>query len=370
MAITFKVVHTDPNSGARAGILTTPHGEIKTPVFMPVGTLGTVKAMTPEELRDLNAQIILSNTYHMYLRPGSDIVRRAGGLHRFMHWDGPILTDSGGFQVFSLGALRKITEEGVEFRSHIDGSKHFLTPEKSIAIQEDLGSDIMMCFDECVHYGADHEYTRKSMEMTHRWAKRCKDAQKYPEKQAIFGIIQGGMYKDLRTESAKVMSEMDFPGYSIGGLSVGEPKEEMIELLHHTTSHMPWDKPRYLMGVGTPDYLLETVASGMDMADCVIPTRLARHGTIITHTGMLSVRNAQFKDDFTAPDPDCDCYTCTNYSRAYLRHLFQCGEILASRLASIHNIRFLLKLMEEAREAILEDRFLEYKNSFNEKFGY
>ena len=370
MAITFKVVHTDPNSGARAGILTTPHGEIKTPVFMPVGTLGTVKAMTPEELRDLNAQIILSNTYHMYLRPGSDIVRRAGGLHRFMHWDGPILTDSGGFQVFSLGALRKITEEGVEFRSHIDGSKHFLTPEKSIAIQEDLGSDIMMCFDECVHYGADHEYTRKSMEMTHRWAKRCKDAQKYPEKQAIFGIIQGGMYKDLRTESAKVMSEMDFPGYSIGGLSVGEPKEEMIELLHHTTSHMPWDKPRYLRGVGTPDYLLETVASGMDMADCVIPTRLARHGTIITHTGMLSVRNAQFKDDFTAPDPDCDCYTCTNYSRAYLRHLFQCGEILASRLASIHNIRFLLKLMEEAREAILEDRFLEYKNSFNEKFGY
>lgn len=370
MAITFKVVHTDPNSGARAGILATPHGEIKTPVFMPVGTLGTVKAMTPEELRDLNAQIILANTYHMYLRPGSDIVRRAGGLHRFMHWDGPILTDSGGFQVFSLGALRKITEEGVEFRSHIDGSKHFLTPEKSIAIQEDLGSDIMMCFDECVHYGADHEYTRKSMEMTHRWAKRCKDAQKYPEKQAIFGIIQGGMYKDLRTESAKVMSEMDFPGYSIGGLSVGEPKEEMIELLHHTTSHMPWDKPRYLMGVGTPDYLLETVASGMDMADCVIPTRLARHGTIITHTGMLSVRNAQFKDDFTAPDPDCDCYTCTNYSRAYLRHLFQCGEILASRLASIHNIRFLLKLMEEAREAILEDRFLEYKNSFNEKFGY
>lgn len=370
MAITFKVVHTDPNSGARAGILTTPHGEIKTPVFMPVGTLGTVKAMTPEELRDLNAQIILANTYHMYLRPGSDIVRRAGGLHRFMNWDGPILTDSGGFQVFSLGALRKITEEGVEFRSHIDGSKHFLTPEKSIAIQEDLGSDIMMCFDECVHYGADHDYTRKSMEMTHRWAKRCKDAQKYPEKQAIFGIIQGGMYKDLRTESAKVMSEMDFPGYSIGGLSVGEPKEEMIELLHHTTSHMPWDKPRYLMGVGTPDYLLETVASGMDMADCVIPTRLARHGTIITHTGMLSVRNAQFKDDFTAPDPDCDCYTCTNYSRAYLRHLFQCGEILASRLASIHNIRFLLKLMEEAREAILEDRFLEYKNSFNEKFGY
>lgn len=370
MAITFKVVHTDPNSGARAGILTTPHGEIKTPVFMPVGTLGTVKAMTPEELKDLNAQIILANTYHMYLRPGSDIVRRAGGLHRFMHWDGPILTDSGGFQVFSLGDLRKITEEGVEFRSHIDGSKHFLTPEKSIAVQEDLGSDIMMCFDECVHYGADHEYTRKSMEMTHRWAKRCKEAQKYPEKQAIFGIIQGGMYKDLRTESAEVMSEMDFPGYSIGGLSVGEPKEEMIELLHHTTSHMPWDKPRYLMGVGTPDYLLETVASGMDMADCVIPTRLARHGTIITHTGMLSVRNAQFKDDFTAPDPDCDCYTCTNYSRAYLRHLFQCGEILASRLASIHNIRFLLKLMEEAREAILEDRFLEFKNSFNEKFGY
>ena len=370
MAITFKVVHTDPNSGARAGILTTPHGEIKTPVFMPVGTLGTVKAMTPEELWDLNAQIILANTYHMYLRPGSDIVRRAGGLHRFMHWDGPILTDSGGFQVFSLGALRKITEEGVEFRSHIDGSKHFLSPEKSIAIQEDLGSDIMMCFDECVHYGADHEYTRKSMEMTHRWAKLCKEAQKYPEEQAIFGIIQGGMYKDLRTESAKVMSEMDFPGYSIGGLSVGEPKEEMIDLLYHTTSLMPRDKPRYLMGVGTPDYLLETVASGMDMADCVIPTRLARHGTIITHTGMLSIRNAQFKDDFSAPDPDCDCYTCTNYSRAYLRHLFQCGEILASRLASIHNIRFLLKLMEEARKAILEDRFLEYKNSFNEKFGY
>lgn len=370
MAITFKVVHTDPNSGARAGILTTPHGEIKTPVFMPVGTLGTVKAMTPEELWDLNAQIILANTYHMYLRPGSDIVRRAGGLHRFMHWDGPILTDSGGFQVFSLGALRKITEEGVEFRSHIDGSKHFLSPEKSIAIQEDLGSDIMMCFDECVHYGADHEYTRKSMEMTHRWAKRCKEAQKYPEKQAIFGIIQGGMYKDLRTESAKVMSEMDFPGYSIGGLSVGEPKEEMIDLLYHTTSLMPRDKPRYLMGVGTPDYLLETVASGMDMADCVIPTRLARHGTIITHTGMLSIRNAQFKDDFSAPDPDCDCYTCTNYSRAYLRHLFQCGEILASRLASIHNIRFLLKLMEEARKAILENRFLEYKKSFNEKFGY
>lgn len=369
MAIKFRVIHTDP-SGARAGILTTPHGEIMTPVFMPVGTLGTVKAMTPEELWDLNAQIILANTYHMYLRPGSDIVRRAGGLHKFMHWDGPILTDSGGFQVFSLGALRKITEDGVEFRSHIDGSKHFLTPEKSIGIQEDLGSDIMMCFDECVHYGADYDYTKKSMEMTHRWAKRCKDAQNYPEKQAIFGIIQGGMYKDLRMESAKVMSDMDFPGYSIGGLSVGEPKEEMLDLLYHITNLMPQDKPRYLMGVGTPDYLLETVGSGMDMADCVIPTRLARHGTMITHKGILSIRNAKYKDDFSSPDPECDCYTCTNYSRAYLRHLFQCGEILASRLASIHNIRFLLKVMEDAREAILEDRFLKYKNSFYEKFGY
>ncbi|ERJ84107.1 tRNA-guanine transglycosylase [Peptostreptococcaceae bacterium oral taxon 113 str. W5053] len=370
MAINFKVIHTDSNCKARLGILETPHGTIETPIFMPVGTIATVKSMTPEELKELKAQIILSNTYHLYLRPGSDLIRRAGGLHHFMHWDGPILTDSGGFQVFSLGSLRKITEEGVEFRSHIDGSKHFLSPEKSIQVQEDLGSDIMMCFDECVHYGADYLYTKQSMERTHRWAKRCKEVQKYSDKQAIFGIIQGGMYKDLRYESAAVMSEMDFPGYSIGGLSVGEPKKEFIELLTHTASLMPKDKPRYLMGVGTPDYLFELVEQGMDMADCVIPTRLARHGAVFTSKGMLTVRNGKYKEDFSPLDDDCDCYVCQNYSKAYIRHLFNCGEILGARLATIHNIYFLIHLMEQIRQSIKENRFLKFKKEFYNKFGY
>ena len=287
-----------------------------------------------------------------------------------MHWDGPILTDSGGFQVFSLGELRKIEEEGVHFRSHIDGSKHFLRPEDSIAVQEDLGSDIMMCFDECVAYGQSYDYTKQSMERTHRWAERCKEAQKYPEKQALFGIIQGGMFKDLRKESAEVMTEMDFPGYSIGGLSVGEPKEEMIDLLAWTAPLMPENKPRYLMGVGTPDYLFYVVEHGMDMADCVIPTRLARHGSVFTETGMLTIRNGKYKNDFGPLDEHCDCYVCKNYSRAYIRHLFNTGEILGSRLATIHNIYFLVNLMKRIREAISQGSFLEFKEEFFKKFGY
>lgn len=370
MAMDFKVLKKSTETNARLGELKTPHGTIETPIFMPVGTRATVKAMTPEEVRDLGAQIILSNTYHLYLKPGHKLIEEAGGLHKFMNWKGPILTDSGGFQVFSLGDLRKITEKGVEFRSHIDGSSHFISPEKSIEIQNSLGSDIMMCFDECTPYPATYDYAKKSMERTSRWAQRCKDYHKDWEKQGLFGIVQGGMYKDLRKQSAEEIIDIGFPGYAIGGLSVGEPKELMSEMLEFTAPLLPEDKPRYLMGVGTPDYLFEAVINGIDMADCVLPTRIARNGTVMTSQGRLPIRNAKYAKDFTKLDSECDCYTCTNYSRAYIRHLFNVNEILGSILATTHNLYFLIKLMENIRQAIKEDRLLEYRDEFYEKYGY
>ena len=335
---------------------------------MPVGTQATVKAMTPEELKEIGSQIILSNTYHLYMRPGHDLIERAGGLHKFMNWDKPILTDSGGFQVFSLGPLRKIKEEGVEFRSHLDGSKHFLSPEKATEIQNALGSDIIMAFDECAPYPADRQYVKNSLERTTRWLERCKAAHKYPEKQALFGIVQGGMYKELREQSAKEITAIDLPGYAIGGLSVGEPKDMMYEVLDYTVPLLPEDKPRYLMGVGSPDDLLEGVLRGIDMFDCVLPTRIARNGTAMTSQGKVVVRNASYAEDFTSLDPECDCYTCKNYTKAYLRHLIKCNEILGARLLTIHNLHFLLKMMENVREAIKEDRLLDYKKDFFEKY--
>lgn len=370
MAIKYELIKESKETKARLGKIITPHGEIETPVFMPVGTRATVKTMTPEEVKDLGAKIILSNTYHLYLKPGHDLVKEAGGLHRFMNWHGPILTDSGGFQVFSLGELRKIKEEGVEFRSHIDGSKHFISPETSIDIQNALGSDIMMCFDECVPYPADYEYAKQSMERTTRWAKRCKEHHKDWSTQALFGIVQGGMYRDLREQSAKDLVEMDFSGYAVGGLSVGEPMDMMCEVLDYTTPLLPKDKPRYLMGVGSPDYLFEAVIRGIDMADCVLPTRIARNGTAMTSHGKVVIRNGRYSRDFSPLDPECDCYTCRNYSRAYIRHLFNVDEILALRLTTIHNLYFLIKLMERIREAIKEDRLLEFKDEFYKKYGY
>ena len=355
---------------ARTGTIEINHGVIKTPVFMPVGTRATVKAMNNDELKSIGSQIILSNTYHLYLKPGQEIIRKADGLHKFMNWDKPILTDSGGFQVFSLSKTRKITEEGVQFRSHIDGSKHFISPEKSMEIQNDLGSDIMMAFDECVPYPASYEYTEDSMKRTLRWLKRCKDYHKNTDKQNLFGIIQGGMYKDLREYSAKNTIDFDLPGYAIGGLSVGEPRDLMIDLLDFTTDFMPENKPRYLMGVGTPDYLFEAVEHGVDMCDCVLPTRIARNGTALTSKGKLVVKNAKYKDDFSPLDENCDCYACKNHTRAYIRHLLNVDEILGARLLSIHNLRFLIKLMENIRKSIEEDRYLEFKDEFYRNYGY
>jgi queuine tRNA-ribosyltransferase len=370
-ALKFEIKKIDPRTGARLGVMHLPHGDIETPVFMPVGTQATVKTLTPEDIEnEVKAGLILSNTYHLYLRPGHELVKEAGGLHKFMNWKGNILTDSGGFQVFSLGDLRKITEEGVEFRSHIDGSKHFISPEKSMEIQNALGSDIMMCFDECAPYPASHDYVKKSMEMTTRWAARCKKYHTNVDKQALFGIVQGGMYKDLREESAKELKKLDFPGYAIGGISVGEPKDIFLDILRHTAPLLPENKPRYLMGVGTPDYLIEAVFAGVDMCDCVLPTRLARNGSAMTHYGRLNMLNACHIHDFTTLDPDCDCYTCKNYTRSYLRHLFKAEEILGARLLSIHNLRFLVKLMEDIREAIKEEKLVEFRDEFYKKYGY
>lgn len=370
MAVRYELIKTCKQSGARLGRLHTPHGVIETPIFMPVGTQATVKSMTPEELKEIGSQIILSNTYHLYMRPGHDLVKEAGGLHKFMNWDKPILTDSGGFQVFSLGPLRTITEEGVHFRSHIDGSKHFISPEKAMEIQNALGSDIMMAFDECAPYPADREYVKNSLERTTRWLKRCKEAHKNTENQALFGIIQGGMYKDLREQSTKEVLELDLPGYAVGGLSVGEPKELMYEVLDYTVPLMPKDKPRYLMGVGSPDDLLEGVIRGIDMFDCVLPTRIARNGTAMTSVGKIVVRNAQYARDFSPLDPNCDCYCCRNYTRAYIRHLVKANEILAARLITTHNLHFLLNLMKQVREAIMEDRLLDFKEEFFKAYGY
>lgn len=368
MAIRYELIKECKQTGARLGRLHTPHGIIETPIFMPVGTQATVKAMTPEELKEMEAQIILSNTYHLYLRPGHELVKEAGGLHKFMNWDLPILTDSGGFQVFSLGDLRKITEEGVTFQSHIDGSKHFLSPEKVMEIENALGADIIMAFDECAPYPAEHDYVKKSLERTTRWAVRCKEAHTNTENQALFGIVQGGMYKDLREQSAKELIALDFPGYSIGGLSVGEPKELMYEVLDYTAPLLPKDKPRYLMGVGSPDALIEGVIRGIDMFDCVLPTRIARNGTAMTSVGKIVIKNAKFTRDFSPLDPNCSCYCCKNYSKAYLRHLYKADEILSSRLMSTHNLHFLIDLMKQVREAIMEDRLLDFRNEFFERY--
>jgi tRNA-guanine transglycosylase len=366
--ISYELLHKDKKTGARRGVIHTPHGDIQTPIFMPVGTQATVKSMTNEELVENGAQIILGNTYHLYLRPGDELIKEAGGLHNFMKWDKPILTDSGGFQVFSLNELRKITEEGVEFRSYLDGSKHFFSPEKVMSIEENIGADIIMAFDECCPYPSTYEYTKKSMERTTRWAKRCKDAHKTDS--ALFGIIQGGFYEDLRTESAKQLIDLDFPGYAIGGISVGEPKEEFLKLLKYTAPLMPENKPRYLMGVGTPDYLLEAALAGIDMCDCVLPTRIARNGTAMTSHGKVVVRNATYEHDYGALDSECDCYTCKNYSRAYIRHLVKCNEILGIRLLSIHNIHFLTNLMERVRIEIENDTLYDFVQEFYRKYGY
>ena len=363
-AVTYELLHECRQTGARRGVIHTPHGDIQTPIFMPVGTQATVKSMTPEELKeDVKAQIILANTYHLYLRPGHNLIKEAGGLHKFMNWDRPILTDSGGFQVFSLNELRKITEEGANFSSHLDGSKHMFTPEKVMEIEEALGADIIMAFDECCPYPSDFKYTEKSMYRTTRWAERCKTAHTTTN-QALFGIIQGGFYKDLRKISANDLISMDFPGYAIGGISVGEPKEEFLDILRYTTPLMPENKPRYLMGVGTPDYLIEAAISGIDMCDCVLPTRLARHGTALTSKGKLVVRNADCERDWGKLDDECDCYTCKNYSRAYIRHL------VGIRLISLHNLRFLSRLMEQVRSAIEQDNLLEFREDFYKKYGY
>jgi len=368
-AIQFELLKTDGRSRGRRGKLHTPRGTVETPVFMPVGTAATVKSVKPEDVADTGADIILSNTYHLYLRPGHEIVREAGGIHKFMNWNGAVLTDSGGFQVFSLASLRKITEEGVQFRSHIDGSSHMLSPEKSMEIQHALGADIIMAFDECAPYPADRQYVQNSLERTTRWLARCKEVHQNTENQSLFGIMQGGMYDDLRYESAMGITELDLPGYAIGGLSVGEPKDVMYEVLEHCVGHLPKEKPRYLMGVGSPDCLFEGVERGVDMFDCVLPTRNARHGTAMTSRGRISIKNAQYERDFTPLDPECDCYTCQNYSRAYLRHLFKANEMLLSTLLSTHNIYFLVRVMKKIREAIEEDRFIEYKKEFYDQYG-
>ena len=359
----FEVEHVDKQTGARLGLLHTPHGDIQTPVYMPVGTQATVKAMTPRDVEETGASIILSNTYHLYLRPGHTLVQEAGGLHSFMHWNKPILTDSGGFQVFSLARKGDIKEDGVLFRSHIDGSKHFFTPESVMEVEQALGADIAMCFDECAPGTADYRYAVGAMNRTHRWAERCREAHTR-EDQALFGIVQGCVYGDLRIQSAKTLASMDFPGYGIGGLSVGEPKDVMYRMLEEIRPYMPEDKPRYLMGVGSPDCLLEGIKRGVDMFDCVLATRIARNGTALTSSGRLVVRNAQYAHDFGPLDPECDCYACTHYSRAYIRHLIKAGEITGGRLATIHNLRYLLRLMERIRKAIEEDRYEEFRRDF------
>lgn len=364
MAIKYELVKACEQTGARIGKLHTPHGIIDTPVFMPVGTQATVKTMSPEDLTRMGAQIILGNTYHLHLRPGEDIVQEAGGLHSFMNWGGSILTDSGGFQVFSLSNLRKITEEGVSFRSHINGEKLFISPEHSIAIQNALGADIIMAFDECPPYPAEREYVRLSTERTYRWAKRCQVAHTREDDQGLFGIVQGGMYQDLRVESAKQLTELDFPGYAIGGLSVGEPKDLMYEMLSYTTPLLPKDRPRYLMGVGSPDALIEGVMLGVDMFDCVLPTRIARNGTAMTHKGRVNIRNAKHQRDFSPLDAECECDTCRNYSRAYLRHLIKADEILGLRLVTYHNLFFLLTLMKKIRQAIIDNNLPAFRDQF------
>lgn len=369
MAVRFELIKTCKQTGARRGRLHTPHGVIDTPVFMPVGTLATVKAMSPEELKEMGAAIILSNTYHLFLRPGPDIVEAAGGLHGFMRWDRPILTDSGGFQVFSLSNLRQITEEGVHFRSHLSGENLFLGPEEATRVQNALGADIIMAFDECAPYPAEKDYVENSLARTTRWLERCIKAHRRPDEQALFGIVQGGMYRELRERSAKEIVSFDLPGYAVGGLSVGEPKDVMYQVLEWTVPFLPENKPRYLMGVGSPDALIEGVMRGIDMFDCVLPTRIARNGTCMTSAGRVVIRNAKYERDFGPLDPECGCYTCRNYSRAYIRHLIKCDEIFGLRLTSYHNLYFLIDLMAKVRTAIEGDRLADFHKEFFARYN-
>ena len=364
----LEIKHVCKQTGARYGILHTPHGDVETPMFMPVGTLATVKYLSPEDLYELEAGVVLANTYHLWLRPGEDVVANAGGVQKFMNYNGPMLTDSGGFQVFSLADRRKITEEGVKFKHHLNGSPLFLSPEKAVEIQNKLGADIIMSFDECPPYPATYEYMKNSVERTLRWAKRGQDAHKN-EKQALFGIVQGGEYEDLRKHCAETLAAMDFPGYSIGGTSVGENKETMYKMIDYSIKYLPFDKPRYLMGVGSYDSIIEGVIRGVDMFDCVLPTRIARHGALMTSQGRINIRDKKYEYDLSRLDPECDCYTCRNYTKSYLRHLYKCDEGLGKRLLSIHNIRFLINLTKQIRLAIQEDRLLDFKNEFFEKYG-
>lgn len=360
----YEHIHTCKQTGARLGRVHTPHGTFDTPAFMPVGTQASVKGMSPEEVAGTGAGIILSNTYHLWLRPGSDIVAKAGGLHKFMNWKGSVLTDSGGFQVFSLAKPKDIVEEGVKFRSHLDGSRQFLSPEISMKVQNDLGADIIMAFDECCPYPSTHEYAKRSLERTTRWLDRCIDSHKNPDTQALFGIIQGSMYEDLRAISAAQITSRDLPGFAIGGISVGEPKELFLKMIDCTVPLMPEEKPRYLMGVGTPDYLIEGALRGVDMFDCVLPTRLGRHGTILTSGGKRIIRDKCYAEDFGPMDPECGCYACQNYQAAYVRHLLKAKEMFGQRLCTYHNIWFLVKLMEKIREAIAEDCLGDFAKSF------
>jgi len=371
----FFITAKDTQSKARAGYFETDHGVVETPAFMPVGTQGTVKAVNQNYLeKDIKAQIVLANTYHLYLRPGTEILEKAGGLHKFMNWQKPILTDSGGYQVYSLSSLRKLKEDGVEFRSHLDGSSHFFSPEKVIQIQRSIGSDIMMVLDECTPYPCDYEYAEKSTELTSKWAQLNKEAFEktkplYGYNQNLFGIIQGSTYKDLREKSAEDLTKLDFAGYAIGGLAVGEPAEIMYDITNFTTYLMPENKPRYLMGVGRPENILESIERGIDMFDCVMPTRNARHAVLFTSEGVMTLTNAKFKDDFETIDNNCDCFTCKNHSRAYLRHLFNAGELLALELSSIHNLHFYISLMSEAKKRIIDGSFKEWKNKIINKIS-
>jgi queuine tRNA-ribosyltransferase len=359
MAFKFELIKKDPFSKARLGKIETAHGSFTTPAFMPVGTQGTIKSLTPEELVEIGVEAILGNTYHLYLRPGYETIGRLGGLHKFIHWERPILTDSGGYQVFSLGSLRKISEEGVTFHSHLDGSLHFLTPEKVMEIQRNLGSDIAMVLDECVPYPSPYEYVKESISLTTRWAKRCLQVRQESDP-ALFAIVQGGMYRDLREESAKDLVQMNFQGYAMGGLSVGEPKSMMLEIVDWTTQFLPENGPRYLMGVGTPEDILDAVMLGIDLFDCVLPTRNARNGTLFTSRGKVSIKQAQYADDGKPIDETCLCYTCRHYSRAYLRHLYLANEILSSRLNTIHNLFYYMNWMKSIQEAIRENRLADF----------
>ncbi len=364
----YHLIAVDPETGARAGEFVTPHGVIPTPVFMPVGTQATVKSMSPDELRTIDAKIILSNTYHLFLRPGPDLIAKAGGLHGFMNWDRPILTDSGGFQVFSLAKINKIMDDGVEFRSHLDGTKYMMTPELATEVQEKLGSDIAMCFDQCVELPCTRQQAEDAVERTLRWAARCKAAHTRDD-QAQFGIVQGGLFDDLRASCADALAEMDFPGYAIGGLSVGESHAEMYRCMEALMPHMPAEKPRYLMGVGHPANLIEGIARGIDMFDCVLPTRIGRNGTALTSKGRIIVRDAKYAHDFTPIDPECGCLACRKHTKAYIRHLLKAGEMYGLRLVTIHNLYYLTHLMEDIRKAIAADRFPEFREEFYEKLG-